>query len=169
MSATVDATTDRYGRPLSPDPDAVRVETDPAAVHQVDLGRPRQYRSAIEAGAGVDWYDRHAWTTETVLHVPRGHRTGSDRWGIGYLDDAAVVNHGEGRARTQGRHLFLFEHASCISAEPLPEAPAVTARVGDLVILRCLDLDGTVAETVAARIVPTGWGGAWLTLQLVQR
>lgn len=178
MSDTkVDETTDRYGRPLGPDPEALRVETDPVGVHIIRMQRPDEYRWAKERGHGVQWFDRHTWKSPEVLHVPL---RGGDRWFVGYLDDQAIVNQGEGMPRIQGRSLYTYADSSCIAAHPEMGTAADIkrwkalqqwheARVGDLVILRCYDLDGTLVETVAARLVLEGYGKTHLGLELVQR
>jgi hypothetical protein len=169
--------TDRYGRPLSPDPVALRVETDPVGVHVLPMTWSRYALRDLEVGAGIDWHERGRWVTEHVLHVPL--REG-DRWFVGYCDDTAIVNHGPGAARTQGRSLYAYADSSCITADPETGTAADIrrwqanrqwheARVGDLVILQCFDPDGQLDETIAARLVPHGWGGGWLALELVQR
>jgi hypothetical protein len=174
---TVNETTDRYGRPLVPDPEAIRVETDPAGVHVLPMTWDRYALADLEAGAGIGWHDRGHWVSEHVLHVPLH---GGDRWFVGYLDDTAIVNHGEGRPRTKGRSLYAYADSSCIAAHPEMGTAADIrrwqanrqwheARVGDLVVLQCFDPDGQLDETVAARLTTTGWGGTHLDLELVQR
>jgi hypothetical protein len=171
--------TDRYGRPLSPDPEAERLETNPAAMHVVVMDPVSERLWAHRAGAGVDWHDRGRWTTNFVLYVPRGYRTGSDRWGIGYSDDTSIWNQGPGLPRKAGRSAFLYELPSVIdnyggtAAERqrnLEDGVEETAAVGDVVLLitGCREL-GDRGERTLWRIVPVGHGGQWLGLELVQR
>jgi hypothetical protein len=177
VSAVITSETDRFGRPLSPDPVAIPAPTNPVGVHVIPMCRPDEYRWAKKAGAGVDWHDRGRWRTEHVLHLPL---PGGDRWIAGYEDDTAIVNHGEGAARTIGRSLWAIADSSCISAHPdMGTAGDIRrwkangqwheAAFGDLVILECREDDGELFERVAVRLVPKGWGGQWLGLELVQR
>lgn len=169
--------TDRWGRPLPEAPEARRAETSPVGVHVVRMERPDEYQWAAAKGAGVAWFDRNSWKSQHVLHVPL---SGGDRWFIGYQDDGAIVNHGEGMPRTLGRSLYSYADSSCISAHPEMGTAADIrrwkaagqwheARMGDLVILQCFDVDGDLVETIAARIVPDGFRGSHLTLRLVER
>lgn len=169
--------TDRYGRPLPADPEATRVKTNPVGVHVIPMELNKYARADLAAGAGVSWFERGRWTSEHVLHV---RLSGGDRWFIGYQDDGAIVNHGEGMPRTQGRSLYAFADSSAIAAHPEMGTAADIrrwkgagqwheARMGDLVILVCRDEDGDHVETVAARIVPDGFRGSHLTLRLVER
>lgn len=173
---TIDSTTDRYGRPLSPDPEATRAETRPVGVHIIPMTWNRYALHDAAAGAGISWHDRGKWTTEHVLHVEL--RNGS-RWLIGYQDDTAIVNHGEGMPRTQGRNLYTFADSSAISAHPgqgtagdIARWKAAgqwhEARPGDLLVLQCTNPAGELVETVAARLTTKGHGGGWLGLQLVE-
>jgi hypothetical protein len=178
----VTADTDRYGRPLPADPEATRVEANPVGVHILIL-TPNKYALAdLAAGAGLSWLTRGRWTTDHVLHVPL---RGGDRWHIGYSDDTAIVNHGEGMPRTQGRHLYAVADSSSITADPNTGTAADIRRwkaagmwheaaVGDLVVLQCYaENRGTgvveLVETIAARIGVTAWGGTHLALFLVER
>lgn len=173
----ITAETDRYGRPLPADPEARRVETNPVGVHVLAMTLNRYALADRAAGAGTSWHDRGHWKSDHVLHVPL---SGGDRWFVGYLDDTAIVNHGEGMPRTQGRDLYAYADSSCISAHPgMGTAADIArwkangqwheARMGDLVILVCRDENGDHVETVAARIVPNGFRGSHLTLRLVER
>lgn len=180
----IDETTDRFGRPLSPDPEATRVETNPVGVHIVPMTPDRYALADRAAGAGVSWHDRGKWESGHVLQVPVRDDEHA-RWFVGYQDDRAIVNHGEGRSRTRGRSLYVFQDSSCIAAHPEMGTAADIrrwkaagqwheAQVGDLVILQCYDENqetGVVelVETVAARIVPAGHAGSHIDLELVQR
>jgi hypothetical protein len=175
----VDGTTDRYGRELSPDPEAERLETNPAQVHFIPMHPTKEILRAQKAGAGIDWHDRGHWATDVVLYVPRGNRTGSDRWKVGYLDDTAIWNQGPGLPRKAGRHGFVFELSTAITADPRMSSAAdrernlargmePTVAVGDLLLLECVR-DGRLVEQTLWRVVPSGWGGQWIDVELVQR
>jgi hypothetical protein len=106
--ATVDATTDRYGRPLDPAPTAERLETDPSQVHVILMAPAKERLWAKERGHGVAWHDDGRWSAENVVVV------GGKRYGIGYCDDTSTWNQGPGLPRKQGRDAFLYGLSSVI-------------------------------------------------------
>jgi hypothetical protein len=172
----VDETTDRYGRKLDPDPEATRLLTDPVRVHVVTMRPSRYLEAARRAGCGVSWHDRGHWETDHVLAVDT--RNGN-RWAIGYCDDTSLWNVGNGSmSRRQGRQGYLFALASVIAANGRGTAWEAAenrklgqehdAAVGDYVVLVCDDGD-RVVETTMWRIVPDGYRGSHVTIELVQR
>jgi hypothetical protein len=104
----VDKTTDRYGRPLDPTPEAERLETNPSRVHIVLMDPKKERVWAKERGHGVNWYDQGMWSSEAVIVVS------GTRYGVGYCDDTSTWNQGPGLPRKQGRDAFLYGLSSVI-------------------------------------------------------